>query len=217
MLEYETQDHARGFGGTDLASVLDFASRARESVLGLTGALDPAVAFGERRGRSCMDAWSCGQAQRDCRTSAQAPSRPCRSRLSHPKSAGAHSTHQVLASQDVRRCPKMSAALESPSRFGQRLRDRGTVDAAAPALCDRRMHRRDRSGEGDGEPVGQLARRPGGQIPLRGRDPRVSHRGLHAREINAARDEQRAVGVAKVVEPQRLESGGIAGSLKTTS
>lgn len=51
------------------------------------------------------------------------------------------------------------------------------------------------------------------QVPLRCRDPGVTHRGLHGGEVDPAGDQLGSVRVAQVVEPQRRQADGIAGSL----
>lgn len=55
------------------------------------------------------------------------------------------------------------------------------------------------------------------QVALRGGDVRVAHGRPHAREVDAAGDEERAVGVPQVVEAQRFEAGSISGTLEAAS
>jgi len=47
------------------------------------------------------------------------------------------------------------------------------------------------------------------QIALSGRDPRVAHRGLDGRQVDAARYEEGAVRMPQVVEPERRQAGGV--------
>src|SRR5207248_3944722 len=67
------------------------------------------------------------------------------------------------------------------------------------------------------EAVGELAGRPLVQVTLGGGEPRVAHRRLHARQIDAAGNEQRAVGMPEVVEPQALKVGRVSSTLEATA
>ena len=55
------------------------------------------------------------------------------------------------------------------------------------------------------------------QVALGRREVGVAHRGLDARQVDPAGDEQRAIGVPEVVEAQRLEPGRVAGALKAAA
>jgi hypothetical protein len=58
------------------------------------------------------------------------------------------------------------------------------------------------------EAVGELVGGPGVQVPLGGRDVRVAHGGLHARQVDPTGDEQRTVGVPQIVEARRRRAEG---------
>src|SRR5947209_7740467 len=45
----------------------------------------------------------------------------------------------------------------------------------------------------------------------------MAHGRFHARQIDAAGDEQRSVRMPQIVEPHRLKSGGVTGALETTA
>ena len=58
-----------------------------------------------------------------------------------------------------------------------------------------------------------FGRRPGVEVPTRGRQLGVAHRVLDAHQVDAAGDKQRAERVAEVVQAERAQAGGVARSL----